>query len=82
MRWSGAATGPNADLDLRTLTCWDLTFRGSTILRPDVMQLLIAYIETSKIAPKLAATYPLRNLHAAQAASPEKRDTGNRVIVP
>ncbi|MGR3493016.1 MAG: hypothetical protein ACU0DW_13240 [Shimia sp.] len=47
-----------------------------------MMQLLIAYIETSKIAPKLAATYPLRNLHAAQAASPEKRDTGNRVIVP
>ncbi len=79
---SGAIAGPMVELDLRTLYLRDLTFTGSTVIDPEVMAALVGYIEAGQVRPVLAATYPLRDLAAAQAAFVAKRHTGNIVVVP
>lgn len=79
---SGAIAGPIVDLDLRTLYLNDLTFSGSTVIGPQVMPNLIRYIEEGAIKPVLAATYPLRDLRAAQTAFIAKAHTGNIVVIP
>ncbi|OAN78390.1 alcohol dehydrogenase [Jannaschia sp. EhC01] len=79
---SGAIAGPIVDLDLRTLYLKDLTFTGSTVIGPQVMPNLIRYIEEGAIKPVLAATYPLRDLRAAQSAFIAKEHTGNIVVIP
>lgn len=79
---SGAIAGPMVSLDLRTLYLRDLTFTGSTVIGPEVMQNLIRYIERGEVRPALAATYPLSELHAAQAAFVKKAHTGNIVVLP
>ena len=79
---SGAIAGPIVELDLRTLYLQDLTFHGSTVIDPQIMTNLISYIEAGEIQPVLAATYPLRDLHAAQTAFIDKKHTGNIVVIP
>ncbi|MEM9523295.1 MAG: alcohol dehydrogenase family protein [Pseudomonadota bacterium] len=79
---SGAIAGPIVRLDLRTLYLRDLTFIGSTVITPEVMPNLVRYIEAGEIRPMLAATYPLEELHAAQAAFIAKKHTGNIVVCP
>ncbi|MEO0497383.1 MAG: alcohol dehydrogenase family protein [Pseudomonadota bacterium] len=79
---SGAIAGPMVELDLRTFYLNDLTFFGSTIIDPQVMTNLVSYIEAGELKPALAATYPLQELHDAQAAFIEKRHTGNIVVLP
>jgi len=79
---SGAIAGPIVEFDLRTFYLRDLTFTGSTVIDAEVMPNLIRYIEQGEIKPALAATYPLRELHAAQAAFLEKKHTGNIVVMP
>lgn len=79
---SGAIAGPIVSLDLRTLYLRDLTFTGSTVLPPHVMGDLVSYIEQGALRPMLAATYPLSDFHAGQAAFIAKTHTGNIVVVP
>lgn len=79
---SGAIAGPMVALDLRTLYLRDLSFFGSTVIDPEVMQNLVGYIEAGEIRPALAATYKLKDLPAAQTAFMEKRHTGNIVVCP
>ena len=79
---SGAIAGPMVTLDLRTLYLRDLTFTGSTVIDRTVMPNLVAYIERGEVKPALAATYPLKELHAAQTAFAEKKHTGNIVVIP
>ncbi|MEO0918011.1 MAG: zinc-binding dehydrogenase, partial [Pseudomonadota bacterium] len=79
---SGAIAGPMVAMDLRTFYLRDLTFTGSTIIAPEVTQNLVRYIEEGAIKPALAATYPLKDLHAAQAAFIAKQHTGNIVVIP
>ncbi|MEM9013161.1 MAG: alcohol dehydrogenase family protein [Pseudomonadota bacterium] len=79
---SGAIAGPMVELDLRTFYLRDLTFIGSTVIAPEVTQNLVRYIEAGAVRPALAATYPLRDLHAAQAAFIAKDHTGNIVVTP
>ena len=79
---SGAIAGPMVDFDLRTFYLRDLTFTGSTVIDPSVMPNLVRYIEAKEIKPVLAATYDLRDLHAAQTAFIAKEHTGNIVVVP
>ncbi|MEM0922609.1 MAG: alcohol dehydrogenase family protein [Pseudomonadota bacterium] len=78
---SGAIAGPIVDLDLRTLYLNDLTFTGSTVVPPHIFNDLVGYIERGEVKPLLAATYPLRDFHAAQTAFIEKRHIGNIVVV-
>ncbi|MEL7026554.1 MAG: alcohol dehydrogenase family protein [Pseudomonadota bacterium] len=79
---SGAIAGPMVEFDLRTFYLNDLTFTGSTIIDPDVMQNLIGYIERKRVKPALAATYPLAELRDAQAAFISKKHSGNIVVCP
>lgn len=79
---SGAIAGPIVEFDLRTFYLRDLTFTGSTVVAPHVFADLVGYIERGDIRPVLAATYPLKEFHAAQTAFIEKRHTGNIVVVP
>ncbi|CUK27460.1 Putative L-galactonate oxidoreductase [Cognatishimia activa] len=79
---SGAIAGPMVELDLRTFYLRDLTFTGSTIIPPEVMQNLVRYIESDAIKPALAATYPLQELREAQVAFIAKKHSGNIVVVP
>lgn len=79
---SGAIAGPMVEFDLRTFYLRDLTFTGSTVIDPQVMPNLIRYIEAGEIKPALAATYPLDDLRAAQAAFIAKKHTGNIVVIP
>jgi len=79
---SGAIAGPMVEFDLRTFYLRDLTFTGSTVIAPDVMPRLITYIETGKVKPALAATYPLAELRTAQTAFIAKTHAGNIVVCP
>ncbi len=79
---SGAIAGPMVQLDLRTFYLRDLTFTGSTIIPQHVFHDIVRYIERGEVKPMLAATYPLRELRAAQAAFIEKKHTGNIVVLP
>ncbi|NVO57836.1 zinc-binding dehydrogenase [Rhodobacteraceae bacterium B1Z28] len=79
---SGAIAGPMVEFDLRTFYLRDLTFTGSTVIDPQVMQNLVRYIEAGEIKPALAATYPLEELRDAQAAFIAKQHTGNIVVIP
>ncbi len=79
---SGAIAGPMVELDLRTLYLRDLTFTGSTVIDLEVMPNLIRYIEAGEIKPALAASYPLKDLVAAQTAFIAKEHTGNIVVLP
>ena len=79
---SGAIAGPIVDLDLRTLYLRDLTFTGSTVIPPKIFRDLLGYVERGEVKPMLAATYPMADFHAAQAAFIEKKHTGNIVVIP
>ena len=79
---SGAIAGPIVEFDLRTFYLNDLTFTGSTVIDEDVMPELVRLIEAGKVKPNLAASWPLEELHAAQAAFIAKKHVGNIVVTP
>ena len=79
---SGAIAGPIVEFDLRTFYLNDLTFTGSTVIDGDVMPELVRLIEAGKVKPNLAASWPLEELHAAQAAFIAKKHVGNIVVTP
>ena len=63
---AGAIAGPIVDLDLRTLYLKDLTLKGSTWQDIAAFENLIALIETNRIKPLIAATFPLSEIGKAQ----------------
>ena len=79
---SGAIAGPLVSFDLRTFYLRDLTFTGSTVTAPSVIKRVITAIESGKLQPVLAATYPLEDLARAQTEFLNKTHAGNIVVVP
>ena len=77
---AGAIAGPMVSFDLRTFYLRDLVFTGATVTPPGVFSDLVGYIERGEIKPVLAATWPLHDLVAAQAAFIAKRHTGNIAV--
>ena len=77
---SGAIAGPMVSFDLRTFYLRDLVFTGATVPPPGVFADLVGYIERGEIRPLLAATFPLCELVAAQAAFIAKRHVGNIAV--
>ena len=67
--------------DLRTFYLNDLTFTGATVIPPGLFTRLVGYIERGEVSPILAATYPLRDLAAAQEAFLAKQHVGNIVAI-
>lgn len=79
---SGAIAGPIVDLDLRTFYLNDLTFTGSTVIRPQIFKDLVGYIERKEVKPLVAQVVPLLDFHAGQEAFIKKSHIGNFVVVP
>ena len=77
---AGAIAGPMVSLDVRTLYLKDLSFFGCTVLNEEVFGNLIRLIEQEKIAPVVAATYPLAQIAEAQAAFQSKAHIGKIVL--
>lgn len=77
---SGAIAGALVELDLRTLYLNDLTFHGATIPPPHLFGELVRVIESGKVSPVVAGTFPLRQLHEAQEMFVAKNHVGNIVI--
>ncbi|MEM9685198.1 MAG: alcohol dehydrogenase family protein, partial [Pseudomonadota bacterium] len=77
---AGAVAGPLVELDIRTLYLKDLSFFGCTVLEPEVFANLIDLIETGRIAPVVAATFPLEEIAQAQALFQSKKHTGKIVL--
>jgi NADPH:quinone reductase-like Zn-dependent oxidoreductase len=77
---SGAIAGHWVELDLRTLYLNDLTLLGCTVLDAGVFANLVGYIEHSEIRPLVAATFPLRDIVAAQRIFLTKQHVGKIVL--
>ncbi|TDT77562.1 NADPH:quinone reductase-like Zn-dependent oxidoreductase [Litoreibacter halocynthiae] len=77
---SGAIAGPIVELDVRKLYLRDLSFFGSTFQPDNIMPDLISYVEAGRLRPAVTATFPLRDLKAAQAAFAAKTHVGKIAI--
>jgi NADPH:quinone reductase-like Zn-dependent oxidoreductase len=77
---AGAIAGACVTLDLRTLYLKDLCLLGCTIPRQDVFANLVGYIERGEIRPLISATYPLREIAAAQSLFMRKSHVGKIVL--
>ena len=77
---AGAIGGPMVPLDVRTLYLKDLSLFGCTVLERDVFANLVAHIEGDRIAPVVAATFPLERIGDAQTAFLAKKHVGKIVL--
>ena len=77
---AGAIAGPMVHLDLRTLYLNDLELYGATVFEPSVFASLVGRIERGEIAPAVGATFPLEDIHVAQAAFERKAHVGALVL--
>ena len=79
---SGAIGGPLVTLDLRTMYLKDLTLIGCTAWDEPVFPQLVSYIETNRIKPLVAKTFPLADIAIAQQEFLEKKHVGKFVLIP
>lgn len=79
---AGAIAGPMVELDVRTLYLKDLTLIGCTFQEDIVFENLVGYIERGEIRPLVAATFPLRDITAAQQQFLDKGFVGKLVLIP
>jgi len=79
---AGAIAGALVELDLRTLYLKDLRLLGCTVPDTEVFADLVRYIESGEIRPLVSATYPLREIIAAQTDFLSKRHPGKIVLIP
>jgi NADPH:quinone reductase-like Zn-dependent oxidoreductase len=79
---AGAIAGPMVTLDLRTVYLKHLVLIGSTLGTHQEFADLVTLIESGKLRPLLAKTFPLEQLRAAQQFFAEKQFLGKLVIVP
>lgn len=79
---SGAIAGPAVQLDLRTLYLKHLEMHGSSQGTRACFRKLVDLIETGKLRPLLAGTYPLSRFHEAQKTFMRKAHFGNLVMQP
>ena len=77
---SGAIAGPTVEFDLRQLIYKDLQLTGATIVPPGTMARLVRLVESGKLKPMLAQSFPLKDLVMAQQAFMAKKHTGNIVV--
>jgi NADPH:quinone reductase-like Zn-dependent oxidoreductase len=79
---AGAVAGPIVALDLRKLYLKDLTFFGCTTQGDRVFADLVLYAERGEIRPRVARTYPLSAIVAAQQDFIAKKHVGKLVLLP
>jgi NADPH:quinone reductase-like Zn-dependent oxidoreductase len=83
-RWvtCGAVAGPVVQLDLRTLYLQRRRLIGSTMHTPAQFARLVDDARHGRIHPRVARTYPLTEIHAAQAAFVAGDHVGKLVLHP
>ena len=79
---TGAIASPIVEFDLRTIYLNELRLIGSTGFSHGEFKKIVSYIETKKIKPVVAKTYPLDNIHQAQKDFIDKKFFGKLVLVP
>ena len=79
---SGAIAGPIVEADLRTIYLNDLTLFGVTYQPPEGFAALVEMINAGALRPLVSRTYPLRDIHRAQAEFATKRHPGKLVLIP
>lgn len=79
---AGAIGGAIVSADLRDIYLNDLTLFGCTYQDPAVFAGLIAHINAGRVRPLIAATYPMRDIAAAQADFMSKTKAGKFVLIP
>lgn len=77
---AGAMAGPKVEIDLRTLYLRHLSLLGSTLGTADDFKHLVSTIESGRIQPLLAHTFPLDQLREAQQTFERKQFFGKIVI--
>ncbi len=83
-RWvvAGAMAGPVVTLDLRRLYLHNLRLVGSTMHTPAHFAVLAEQARAGSVRPRVAATYPLSEIHAAHAALARRTHVGKIVVLP
>ena len=79
---AGAIGGKKVEVDISHLYLFDWELIGSTVNALNVFSDLIGYVERGEIRPLLAQTYPLAEIHQAQADFLEKKHVGKLVVIP
>ncbi len=79
---AGAIAGPVVQFDLRTIYLNHVELFGSTLGTRKEFNDLVRYIETDRLTPLLAGTYPLEDIAQAQKDFESKDFVGKLVIVP
>lgn len=79
---AGAIAGPTVTLDLRTVYLKHLEIIGSTLGTHQEFADLVRYIESGKLKPLLAKTYPLAEIKQAQSDFKGKQFFGKLVLIP
>ncbi|MGW2325481.1 alcohol dehydrogenase family protein [Streptomyces sp. NPDC001700] len=79
---AGAIAGPLVETDLRTVYLNQLQLIGSSFGSHEDFRALLAHITGGELRPLLAATYPLRELRAAQEHFVRKNFFGKLVVTP
>lgn len=77
---AGAIGGPLVELDVRTLYLKDLSLFGCTVLEPEVFPNLIDHIESGRLSPVVAETFPLDQIADAQTTFMSKKHIGKIVL--
>jgi 2-desacetyl-2-hydroxyethyl bacteriochlorophyllide A dehydrogenase len=77
---SGAIAGPIVELDLRTLYLRDLTLLGATYQPDHILPAVIEYLESGRLRPVVAATFPLSQMPRAQRMFLDKKHVGKIAI--
>ncbi|MEO0493945.1 MAG: zinc-binding dehydrogenase [Actinomycetota bacterium] len=79
---SGAIAGPVVELDFRTMYLRDIRLIGCTAWDEPVFANLVGYIERGEIRPRVAKTFPLADIVAAQKEFLTKAHVGKFVLIP
>lgn len=79
---AGAIGGAVTELDLRTLYLNDLSFFGCAAQEDVVFENLVTYLRDNRLRPRIASTFPLKDIHAAQEMFMAKDFVGKIVMVP
>lgn len=79
---AGAIAGPVVTLDLRVLYLRKRRLIGSTMHTPAHFRKLLEAVREGSVHPVVAATYPLNEIHRAQARFLDKDFVGKLVLVP
>lgn len=77
---SGAIAGAEVQVDLRVLYLSDLTVIGATAFRPELFAQLVRIVESGRVRPVVAGTYPLEQITEAQAAFERHEHVGSIVL--